>query len=228
MISIVMEIEQSIVVGLSESRNYSKLYHETVKIRRQANQTLSKESFNNALKRLVEDKIVTKKKVTGREMKYFLDLKKAGYLGKQLLLDTYEEDSLTWLEERLKILEENIDEIKKLRKNSSSNNEKKKVKDLTIVHKKIILVLLKGALISQKKVFLQWSIEFPPKSNRRRLQTQLRRYYIIINVLARLLVKLDGKKSLIHIKDLMDDIDKEKTEYGNEFEELGKIALKIS
>jgi len=112
-----MEFEQDILVALSEPRNFSRLYHKTAKLRKQTNQTLSRESFNKALKRLVEDQIVTKKKITGREVEYSIDFRKAGDLGKKLLLDKAEDDSLTWFEERFKLLEANIDKMVHFRKN---------------------------------------------------------------------------------------------------------------
>ena len=65
--------EQAIILSLNEPRNYSKLYEESRKCRKSENQTLSRETFDRALKNLVFDGFVSKKDLDGRTKQYSLN-----------------------------------------------------------------------------------------------------------------------------------------------------------
>ena len=106
-----MEIEDSIIIALSESMIYSKLRQESRQIRLQHGKTLSNEAFNEALKKLVAEKLVNRKKINGREIEYSLNLKLSNHVKKAITsIDTIQ-DRIKWIEHFIKLVERKANEI---------------------------------------------------------------------------------------------------------------------
>jgi len=106
-----MEIEEAIILALSEPTNYTNLRRKAQKIRRRHGKTLSNEAFDEALKRLRDEKIVLRKEIDGRTVEYSLNqdtlsvVKYVNYIAKK------ERKRIEVLEKLTKFIEKRVDKI---------------------------------------------------------------------------------------------------------------------
>jgi len=196
-----MEIENAIILALSESRNFSNLYIEARIVRKQNGETLSRDSFNTALKRLFVDKIVNKKQVSGREMLYFLNLEKSALVKNISYIIDVIDDQISWVEKFAKFVERKAGEIDEGRKQLRELGLEVIVKEDELHHfvvreyQKLAMNLIRLTLSMQKTSFFFtskiWNIYF----TRKKQIKQQKQYSNIIDRLVDAIQKLDSKSA---------------------------------
>lgn len=192
-----MEIEEAIILGLSENRNYSNLCIQARKIRRQNGETLSKEGFNEALKRLRDEKIAIRKKISGREVEYSLNLKLSNKVKNVIYVIDMIKKRIEWVERFTKFIERKANEIDEARNQLTEMGYKELWKDNQEHHfvvreyQTLIMNLIKFTLAMQKITFFFtskiWDISFTKKHQ---LQHQ-KKYSELIDRLVEASIKLD-------------------------------------
>ena len=196
-----MEIENAIILALSESRNFSNLYTEARIVRKQNGETLSRDSFNSALKRLFDDKIVNKKQISGREVLYFLNLEKSALVNNVIYIINVIDDQISWVEKFTKFVERKAEEIddgrKQLREMGMEFTIKEDKLHLFVVreYQKLAMNLIRLTLSMQKASFFFtskiWNINFTRKDQLK----QQKQYSNIIDRLVDAIQKLDAKSA---------------------------------
>jgi len=196
-----MEIENAIILALSESRNFSNLYTEARIVRKQNEETLSRDSFNSALKRLFDDKIVNKKQISGREVLYFLNLEKSALVKNVIYIINAIDDQISWVEKFTKFVERKAEEIDDGRKQLREMGFEVIVKEDKLHHfvvreyQKLAMNLIRLTLSMQKASFFFtskiWNINFTRKDQLK----QQKQYFNIIDRLVDAIQKLDSKSA---------------------------------
>jgi len=183
-----MEIERAIIESLTEPRNYTSLFLEAYKLRRERNLGLSKEDFNNALRRLVDEKIVIRESINKREKKFSLNLESIGQQGKNLLSILGEEDAKI---DKIQALTKEIEnEINYLSKNKISHRKKHVRKVLELITN-ILLILLGRQKLTVFLLDTSWSFPF----TRREIKFQQQKCQKLIKRLSFAAEKLDKQGS---------------------------------
>lgn len=194
-----MEIEHSIIFALSEPRIYSKLFIEARAIRKGDGETLSKDAFNDALKRLYADEIVKKKNINNREVLYSLDFEKSSTAKKVINVIQKTNAQITKLEKFSKIIERKANEIdegmQEMKKMGLEDILQQDEKHNFIVreYQKLIMSLIRYILSMQKMTFFYtskiWRLGFTKKDQ---LKHQ-KKYSDIIDRLINSMQKLDNQ-----------------------------------
>jgi len=192
-----MEIEEAIILALSEPRNYSNLRMEARKIRRQHEETLSNEGFEEALKRLRDEKIADRKEINGREVEYSLNLKSSNLVKNVIFAIGSIKERSEWVERFTKFIERKANEIDEGRNEFIKMGLKQVVEHdqlhLFVVREYQILAmnLIKFILSMQKATFFFtskiWNFSFTKKHQ---LEHQ-KKYSELIDRLVDASMKLD-------------------------------------
>jgi len=193
-----MEIEQAIILALSEPRIYTKLRTEARKIRHQHEKTLSNEAFEEALKRLRDEKIVLRREINGRDVEYSLNHDSSSVVRYVIFASDKIDKKIELLEKFTKSIERKSDEIDKGRKTMIEMGLEDIVKEDKVQHfvvqeyQAFIMELMKFTLSSQKLSFFFtskiWGTKYPARKHQ--LQRQ-KRFSDIIDRLAKSSIKLD-------------------------------------
>ena len=196
-----METEHAIILALSEPRNYSNLYKKARIIRKQNGETLSKESFNESLKRLFGDRIVNRKQINGREVSYFLNLEKSTLVKNIIKTISVIDDQISWVEKFTKFVERKADEIEEGRNQLIEMDLEIIIKKDELHHfvvreyQKLAMNLIRLTLSMQKASFFFtskiWNINFTRKDQLK----QQKQYSNIIDRLVEAIQKLDSKSA---------------------------------
>lgn len=223
-----MEIEDSIILALSESMIYSKLRQESRLIRRQYEKSLSNEAFNEALKRLVADKLVNRKKINRREIEYSLNLKLSNHVKKAITsIDTIQE-RIKWIEMFTKFIERKANEIDEGRNGlikMGFENFKTDPIHLFVVreYQTLAMNLIQHALAYMKTSFFMtsgiWNIGFTKKHQ----VTHQKKFSELVDRLINVINKLNKESAesfhMIIKKELVIDIQRNKVDI-KRFEKL--------
>jgi len=196
-----MEIEHAIILALSEPRNYSNLCKEARMIRNQNGETLSKEAFNDALKRLHNDEFVNKKQINGREVSYYLNLEKSTLVKNVIHTIKVINEQISWTEKFTGFVERKAEEIDDARKQLKEMGFEIIIKEdklhhfVIIEYQKLAMNLIRLTLSIQKATFFFtskiWDINF----TKREQQKQQKKYSDIIDRLVDAIQKLDRKSA---------------------------------
>lgn len=192
-----MEIEEAIILALSEARNYSNLRIESRKIRRQNGKTLSNVGFNEALNRLRDEKIAIRKKISGREVEISLNLKSSNRVKNVIFVIDMIKKRIEWVERFTKFIERKANEIDEARHQLTEFDYWELFKDdqehhfVVREYQVLIMNLVKFTLSMQQITFFFtskiWNISFTKKHQ---LQHQ-KKYSELIDRLVEASIKLD-------------------------------------
>ena len=188
-----MEIEHAIIEALKESRTYAKLIEKTKSLRKKKGFGCSNEDFSNALKRLVEGRIVLKPEKRGGKWKLNID---KGIREVELYIREKPHEFFDLVETRIKILEKYIPHLKK---------EEKVITKIQNNITDTIRILLYNQLLLNLFIGTVWRA---PVSERE-FKFQTKRCKELIKKLSHLTERLDKSGSEVTFSILVNEIQKE-------------------
>jgi hypothetical protein len=224
-----MNIDEAIILALNEPRNYTNLRREARRIRKDHKESLSNEGFEEAMKRLRKDKVVVKKKISGRELEYSLNQNQSNLVDYVMKLSKGFEEKIEFIERFTKFIERKANEIDEGRKTMIEMGLSEVVKKDKIHHFVIkeyqttIMELIRFTISLQKTNFFftskVWDLEFTKKQ-----QSQITsKYSSLLDRLIMASKKLDKGSSISITSIIRRELSQELTNNNVDLRRLEKL-----
>jgi len=187
-----MQVEKAIVLSLSEPRNFTQLFSESRKLRKEYGESLSRDTFTKSLKSLRNGKVVNRGEPKGREVIYTLNLDEVGRAGKATVLLPQEDQKMEWLKKIIGSLDPMYKKILNHRGKKDAKT-KKKIEGFQILLMNVISLIM----AYQKNSFFKSNWYDPTTVIGSRYKAQNKKFSQLVNRLSEMSMTIDPSVGII-------------------------------